>query len=217
MQNKIKKMAFIKARLFLTIFLLFSFNVFADTKIPSQLSFCIGSFSGSFSENEDNLKSTDGTSSSKAAPYSGTATSMPLEIGFEYFPNLKRSYFIKGSGPLVGSTPDRYFSVTSGVNFYFAQIGSEAKVSDFNFEMKIVPKFRYYAGPSVGIGYLVYNTTSATKNDLLFEIGLQGGVAYALSSKWGLKAEVGAARAIGVLVSSTIIKITLGITTPIVF
>lgn len=216
MQIKKYLLKLTRAAIFLS--LMTSSMTFAETKIPSLLSFSIGSFSGSFTENEDNLKSTDGTSSSTSStPYSGTASSMPLEVGFEYFPVLTRSYFIKGAGPLMGSTPDRYFSITSGVNFYFAQVASEAKVRDFNFEMKLQPKFRYYAGPAIGIGYLVYNTKSATKNDLLFELGLQGGVIYSLSPKWSLKAEIGAARAVGVLVSSTLIKITLGVATPITF
>ena len=83
-------------------------------------------------------------------------------------------------------------------------------ISDTNFEMKLIPKLRYYAGPSVGFGYIVYNTKSAIKNDLLFELGGQAGVIYTLNPVWALRAELGASRGIGALVSSTIIKILLG-------
>lgn len=185
---------------------------YADTKIPGQLSFSLGSITIAYSENPDKLETTDGSNSASSTPYSGSATAMPLELTYEYYPNLKRSYLVKASGPLMGTTADRYFNISGGLNFYFNQIGGQAKVSDFNFEMKLIPKLRYYAGPSLGIGYLVYNTKSATKNDILFEIGGQGGVLYTLNPKWGLKGELGFSRAIGVLVSASVIKILIGTT-----
>lgn len=184
---------------------------FADSKIPGQFTFAIGSISVNFTENPDKLTAEDTSSTTEAStPYAGTASAMPIAITYEYFPNLQRAYFIKAVGPLMASTPDRYYSATGGVNFYFGKVASSAIVSDMNFEMKLIPKLRYYAGPTVGLGYLVYNTKSATKNDTMFEIGGQGGVIYTLGPKWALRAELGAARGIGVLVSSTIIKILLG-------
>ena len=42
--------------------------------------------------------------------------------------------------------------------------------------------------------------------------GGQGGVVYTINQKWGRRVELGPARGIGVLVSSTIIKILLGTT-----
>ena len=189
---------------------LFSQVIWADSKIPGQLTFALGSISANYAENPDQLKSTDGTASATSTPYASTASAMPFAVTYEYFPNLSKAYFGKVVGPLMASTPDRYFSATTGVNFYFGKVASTAIVRDMNFEMKLIPKLRYYAGPAVGIGYLVYNTKSATKNDLLFEIGGQGGVIYTLNPKWAVRAELGAARGIGVLVSSTVIKILLG-------
>jgi hypothetical protein len=205
-RRKMKKLLFL-------ILISFSQMVLSDSKIPGVFTFSLGAISTNFSENPDQLKSTDDTATTTTeTPYTGTASAMPIVVGYEHFPNLKRAYFIRGVGPLLGSTPDRYFSVTGGVNFYFGHIGSNAVVRDFNFEMRIVPKFRYYAGPSIGVAYLVYNTKSATKNDTIFEIGGHGGVLYTINPIWGLRAELGAARGIGVLVSATIIKILLGAT-----
>lgn len=195
------------------ILVFFSQASLANSKIPGVLSFSIGSISANYTEKPDQLTATDGTSTTAAtSPFTGTASAMPIMVGYEYFPNLKRSYFVKGIGPFMASTPDSYFSLTGGVNFYFGHIASNAIVSDYNFEMKIIPKLRYYAGPSIGLGYLVYNTKSATKNDIMLEIGGHGGVVYTINPKWGLRAELGAARGIGALVSSTIIKILLGTT-----
>jgi hypothetical protein len=185
----------------------------AENTIPSVLTLSIGSISASIAENQDTTTASDGTTSSTTTdPYSGKASSMPIDIAYEYFPNLKRSYFLRGTGPLLASTPDRYFSTMAGANFYFGQVGTLAIVKDFNFEMKVVPKLRYYIGPAIGIGYVVYNTVSATKNDILLEIGGQAGAVYTLNPKWGLRAEMGGSKATGVLISSTIIKILLGTT-----
>ncbi len=184
----------------------------ATSQIPGQLSFCLGSISTNFTENPDKLESSDGSTTTASTQYAGTASSMPLVLGYEFFPNLKRSYFVSGAGPIMGTTPDRYYSAAFGINFYFGQVASQTVVSDLTFEMKMIPKFRYYAGPAIGIGYLIYNTKSATKNDVLFEVGGQGGVLYTVNPKWGLKGEIGASRGIGALVSGTIIKILLGTT-----
>jgi hypothetical protein len=191
---------------------LFSQSVLATSKIPDVLTFSIGSISANFTENPDELKATDGSTGTTVTPFAGTVSAVPIMIGYEIFPNLKRSYFINGVGPLMASNTGNYYSLIGGVNFYFSQIASNAVVSDYNFEMKIIPKFRYYAGPAIGIGYLVYNTKSATKNDIMFEIGGHGGVIYTINPKWGLRAQLGASRGIGVLVTSTIIKILLGAT-----
>jgi hypothetical protein len=187
-------------------------SAFTESTIPSVVSFSIGSISASLAENPDTLTSTDGTATTTEEPYTGKASSMPLDIMYEFFPNLKRSYFLRGSGPLLASTPDRYFSGLAGVNFYFGHVGTNAVVKDFNFEMKLIPRLRYYVGPTIGVGYLVYNTKSATKNDTMLEVGGQAGVVYTIKPKWGLRAEIGGARATGVLISSTIIKILIGTT-----
>lgn len=183
---------------------------FADSKIPGQFSFSIGSISANYAENPDKLTATDGTTAAATVPYSGTASAMPFALTYEYFPNLTRAYSLKIIGPFMATSKDKYYSGTFGLNFYFGKVATMAVVSDTNFEMKLIPKLRYYAGPSIGMGYLVYSTKSAIKNDILFEIGGQGGVIYTLGPAWSLKGELGAARGIGALVSSTIIKILLG-------
>ena len=198
-------------KFFIIILFFFSPSIFADSKIPGQFSFSIGSISANYAESATQ-SSTTGTSSTATTttPFSGTASSMPFAIGYEYFPNLQRAYFARVSGPLLGSTPDRYYSGTGGINFYFGKVASLAVVSDTTFEMKIIPKIRYYAGPSAGIGYIVYHTPDAIKNDLMFELGGQAGMLYTLNQKWSLRAEAGGARGIGALVSATIIKILIG-------
>jgi len=195
---------------FVALLLVTSNFSYADDKLPAQFSFSIGSISTTYTEQQSQIKPTDGTTTTTSTPYSGTAASMPLDVEFEYFTTLKRSYFIRAGGPVMASTPDRNFYLTSGVNFYFSSVGSPLYVSDQRMEIKIAPKFRYYAGPHLGASYLVYNTKSATKNDVIVELGGQGGVIYSLSPKWGLRAEANLSRGIGALVSSMTMKILLG-------
>lgn len=181
-----------------------------EDKLPAQFSFSIGSISTTYTEQQSQIKATDGSTTTTEAPASGTAASMPLDVEFEYFTTLKRSYFIRAGGPVMASTPDRNFYITSGINFYFSSVGSPLYVADQRMEIKIAPKFRYYAGPHLGGAYLVYSTKSATKNDITVELGGQGGVIYSLSPKWGLRAEANISRGIGALVTSMTMKILLG-------
>ena len=200
----------IKMKYILFTLLLCSISNLMFAKIPAQISFSIGSISSNYAESESSLESTDGTDNSANQPYSGTASSMPLDISFEYFNKISRSYFIKGTGPIMGSTPDRFFSVNIGTNFYFNQIGSQTVADDTNVSITIQPKYRYYAGPQIGVGYLVYNTKSQTKNDVMVDLGGQVGAIYTINDKWGLRGQLEFTRGIGALISSTTIKILLG-------
>lgn len=189
-------------------------QVYADGKIAGQLSFSIGSISTSYTEAESKITATNTptTTTEPAKAYSGTAASMPLDVQFEYFPTLKRSVFARAGGPVMASTPDRYFYFSTGMNFYFSSLGSPTYVSDQRIEVKLAPKFRYYAGPMIGASYLVYNTKSEIKNDVIVELGGQAGVIYSINPKWGVKAEANMSRGIGALLSSMTMKILLGTT-----
>ena len=188
-----------------------SFEANASSSIPSLLNFHIGSIAINYNENPDSLQATDNTTgTNESTPFSGTSSSLPFVMSYEYFPGLTKSYFGRVAGPIMGTTPDRYYSASIGVNFYFGQIAAKTVIKDTNYEMLVLPKFRYYAGPAIGLGYLVYNTKSSIKNDILFELGGQAGVLYSLNPKWALSGEIGGARAIGSLTSATVIKILIG-------
>lgn len=197
-------------KILISLFLFIFLGKNAMARMPAHLTFSIGSVSSSFTESESKLEATDGTKTTKVAPYSGAASSMPLDVGFEYFPLMKRSYFVRAGGPIMGSTPDRYIYSTIGANFYFNQIGSMTTLSDSKIEIKIEPKFRYYAGPQIGMGYLVYNTKSQTNNDVIIEAGGQAGAFYSINERWSLRGQLEFTRGIGALISSTTIKILFG-------
>lgn len=185
---------------------------YSFAKIPAQLTFSLGSISTNYAESESNLESTDGSGSTTQEAYSNTASSMPIEVGFEYYSSLKRSYFFKAGGPFMGSTPDRFFFGNTGINFYFSQIGSPILLQDEKLKISIQPKFRYYAGPQIGAAYLVYNTKSQTKNDIIVEVGGQAGAIYSINQKWGLRAQGEFTKGTGAIVGTTTIKVLLGAT-----
>lgn len=188
-------------------------HAYDTSGISPQITFNVGSVMSTFAENESQLETTDGTTGNSAEAAAGSSSSMSLDVMFEYFNSLKTSFFIRGMGPVVGTTADRYFSVVGGMNYYFGGIGSKTVFKDQDFEFKIIPKIRYYAGGSLGLGYLTYSTKSATKGDILLEIGGHGGMLYPISPKWAMRGELGLAKSVGVLVSSTEIKILIGATT----
>ena len=195
------------------IFLILVFNSlygYADTKVPGQLTVSIGSVSTNFSESQSKIQSTDGNSAAATQPYSGTASSMPIDVNFEYFTSLRKSYFVAAGGPVMASTPDRFFYTEFGMNFYLSALGAPTYVSDQKVEIRLAPKFRYYIGPMLGVSYLVYNTKSAIKNDVIVDLGGQAGVIYSVNSKWGLRAEGNFSRGIGALLSSMTMKIIVG-------
>lgn len=184
----------------------------ADDNFPIQLSFMTGTISTSFSESESTLEPSDGTDQATETPYSGSSSSLPIEFGGEIFSTPKRSYFLRGGGPLVASGTDRLFYVNTGINFYLSPLGSPLKVSTDKFNIRVIPKFRYYIGIQAGTSYLIYSTKSQTKSDILFELGGQGGGIYSISTQWGLKAEASIMKGTGALVSSMTMKVLLGAT-----
>lgn len=199
-------------RSLLLLMLLISTQSFADSPFPNQISFLTGNIGISYAESESPLVPTDGTPATESSAYSNSATAMPLVVEYEHFASLKRSYFINGAGPLVASTPDRVFSISSGVNFYLNEAGTIVNLSSEKVSYFSAPKFRYYIGPALGATYLVYNTLSQTKNDIIFNLGGHIGGIYTYNPKWGFKGELDFFKGTGALVITTTIQILIGVT-----
>lgn len=196
----------------LCFFLVFKTTAKAEHPYPSQLSFLTGNIGVSYAESESTLVSTDGTPTTTGQSYSNSATALPIALSYEYFSTQKRSYFISGIAPLMASTPDRIFSINGGVNFYFNKTGTIVHFSNDQLTFFSAPTFRYYAGANAGTTYLIYNTLSKKKSDIVFDLGGQAGAIYTYNPQWGIKGELGFDRGIGALVSTTTIKILIGAT-----
>lgn len=171
-----------------------------------QLTFSTGTISTSYAEKESGLDD----SAEEAA--SGSASALPVDLSFEFTVNESTSWFVRGIGPLVNSSPDSYFFGGAGVNFYFMSLSSTAVFKDTDIELMISPKWRYYWGLNAGMGNLVYRTETEKKNDTILEMGIHAGGIYSISKEWGLKAEGSFNRGVGSLTEVSTIKVLLGAT-----
>lgn len=174
-----------------------------------QLTISLGMVNASYTENKSSLNS---TSSSPAATASGSASVLPVDVLWEFYQSSKYSYYVRATAPLLTTGKDSYFSFNGGVNWYIKSLSSTGDFRDQNDIIQIIPKTRYYWGFGVGTGFLVYSTKTAKKSDLLADLSLHGGMIYSINSTWGIRAETGYARAIGVATTTSIIRAFIGFT-----
>lgn len=189
-----------KMKFYFSFFILFfTLNIQAKS-FHGVLTHNIGMVNLSLTENESTIEQTD-TSVSVSAPEEQASTavsSTSFQLQWEFKNQAKKSYFLKGTVPLMSSGGTGVFLGGVGINFYLNPLGSKYSFNIGGSQMVIIPKFKYYWGLSTGLGYVVYNTESAQKSDVFFDLGLQGGAVYGLGKKWGVKSEIIASRATGV-------------------
>lgn len=184
-------------------------NLFAGFD-NQQLSFLIGSINTSWSESSAELTVEDEDNVDE--PQSGSSSALPLEATWEYYVSPKKSYFIRGSVPLIPTGADRYFFAGGGMNFYFKSISSKGSYRDAIVDLKFIPQWRYYWGLDAGLVFLVYGTGTQQKGDISAELGGHVGVIYTINQNWGAKIEAGYSLGNGVATSSNNIKVLLGAT-----
>jgi hypothetical protein len=177
------------------------------------ISFSLGSLGTTYTESQSTIKS----STASSTPAAGAASTVPLDMCYEFIASESKSYFFEIIGPLLPSSEDRYFYGGGGMNFYFKSVSSPSYYSDQNFNLTILPTWRYYWGLDGGAAYLIYSTKTAKKSDILGEIGAHVGTHYAINKTWSLRGQLGFARGVGVLTSATTIKILIGISRPVDF
>ncbi len=174
----------------------------------------VGMFNLNLTENTSTLSSTDstieeeGTTAAEAISSSVTA----FEVNYEFLIYPKKSFFVTAIVPLVSQDGSGIFMGNVGVNFYLNTMSTVFSFNDKGTSIAITPKFRYYWGGSTGIGYVVYNTISAKKSDVFFNLGLHGGGVYNFKKSWGIRGEVGLGRGTGVATSSISLKFLVGAT-----
>ena len=179
--------------------------IFAETKMLNELSTSLGIVIVNYAENE---KSIEGENVSEAA--SGSISTINASISYKIPSGLRRAFSVTGSVPLLPSSEGSYLSLQGGYEFYFTDLGSELELYNSGTSLKVSPRLRYYAAAELGAGFLTYNTLSATKTDILFEMGGSGGLMYKVSKKINLKTSVGVYRGTGVVTSGFIIKAFVG-------
>lgn len=160
-----------------------------------------------FKENASTLTRENGTT---ASAYSGKSSVLPVFLQYEMFRDEKSSYYVQAILPLLTTSKDSYTNAGAGMNFYYKSLSSVGNFSDSSVTLVIKPVWRYYWGLDLGLGYLVYNTLTAKKSDILAEIGPHAGVIYTVNDDYTVKLEASFARALGVQTNASVTKLMIG-------
>jgi len=163
-------------------------------------------------ENESALEATDTSIEieDESETTSVAAAVTVFEFNYDFLQTESRGFFFKGVVPLVSAGGSSAFLGAAGMNWYFNGAPSVFSYNNLGSTVYLIPKFRYYAGGSLGVGYVIYDTESAKKSDIYFDLGFHGGVLYNFGRKWGMRAELGMGRGTGVTTNSMGMKVFIG-------
>lgn len=128
---------------------------------------------------------------------SGSLSTIGLKLKWEMAFNQKRSVSLQGGIPLTGTGGSNYAFFGACYQFYLGGSSSKFVHGEGGAQVSYIPKFRYYVGPFLGLGYIVYVAQDKQKSDTLADIGAMGGMSLKLTQSWDLKADIAATRGIG--------------------
>ena len=209
-------MGICSVKLLSAIIFILSLNIYAnDNGFHNVLSFNVGMISHSVTENESTLVKTDDTVAEEEDTEDSSATAVStisFNLNWEFETREDKSFFVEAYVPMMTSGGAGVFLGGVGMNWYLNDLGSKYTYMLNGTELTIIPKFKYYWGASTGIGYVIYNTESAKKSDIFFDLGIHGGGVYGFSNTKGVKFEIGASRATGVATTGIKMNLFLGIT-----
>jgi len=186
----------------LLTFLVLTISIQANELKPIFTS-SVGMFILNVNENASGISTTDTTVTAQGDVLASTSISaLSLQFNYEFKTFSNKSYFVKLVTPLVTDGGQGVFLGALGFNYFFGSIGSLLNIKGDNFDLTLMPTYRFYIGASVGPGYLLYNTDSKKKGDVFLNIGVHVGYSYNFSDKWSLMIEGGAGKGSGSLTSS---------------
>lgn len=186
-----------------------------DAGFHDVINFSMGMISHSVTENESTLVQTDDSvqaDEEATAAAASSVSAISFNLNWEFKTEQKKSYFVEAYVPMMTTGGAGVFLGGVGMNWYLNDLGSKYTYVQNGTELTIIPTFKYYWGASTGVGYVVYNTESAKKSDVFFDLGIRGGGVYGFSSNKGIKLELGASRATGVATTGIKINFFLGLT-----
>lgn len=195
---------------FIFIFIVPSFAL-ANERFSPILNFSFGMVNLAVTENQSTLVATDTDVDIPETTAGAAAASVTaFELNYEFAQTQKRGFFGKAIVPLMSADGSGVFQGNIGVNFYLNSLSTTFSVIEAGGQFRVKPKMRYYWGLSTGVGYLVYNTESAKKSDVFFDLSLHGGGGYTFSDRWGMRAELSVGRAVGSATTSIATKLLIG-------
>jgi len=199
------------------LFILYGNVALGDSNFHQMITTSLGMVNVSVTENASSLSSassstsTTTTDSNVSTPSSVSASVISLDLVYEFSHFNQKSYFIRATAPMLSSDGSGFFAGSIGMNFYFSSLASLYSFNDNGSTLSINPTMRFYWGTNAGVGFLVYNTTTAKKSDLIFDLELHGGGIMNFKKEWGLRGEAGLSRGTGVSTSTIAMKIFIGL------
>lgn len=175
-------------------------------------SYSIGMVNVNVTENESSLVSTDDSETEEIEETPSAVSAISFNFNYEFIFEQQRSFFVKATVPMMTTEGAGAYVGGLGFNWYLNDLGTKYSINIGGSEIVMVPKFRYWWGASGSIGYLVYNTESAKKSDVFFDIGIHAGVGYNLGEKWGLRSEATIGKGTGVNTSTMNMSLLVGLT-----
>jgi hypothetical protein len=187
---------------------LFIPHVWAGELIEKEISYNIGLVNASYVESQSTLTGKNVTQAS-----SGSISSISGQINYKFAPGLERSSYFSGTFPLLPNPTGSYFGAHFGSEFYFGtSSGSKVNYSHSGTSIKLKPKNLFFWSLEGGLGYLVYNTVTAKKTDILLDLGANLGMLYTFSERVRLRGTLGMTRGTGVATTTMEMKAFAGVT-----
>ena len=201
----------LKALTFLMAFIIV--NVCSGQGYHDMISYNVGMVNLTVAENESSIKQTDTsvtTTDTSTKGSSSAVSAISFQLSWEFKTYSKLAYFTKLSVPLMSGQGTGVFGGDVGFSMYLNPLGAKYSYVQNGTTLVIIPKFKYYWGAFGGTGYVVYNTESARKSDVFFNLGVHGGMVYSMGDRWGFKAEIAASRTTGVATTGIMMNLFMG-------
>lgn len=187
------------------IILFSSVGVLAKEFFYDELVFSVGMTMTNITENQKTIQGEN-----VAEAVSASVSTISGHVQYKFSSSLKRSYYANVTFPLLPGTTGSYISAGGGVEFYLSDLSSKFGFYDEGTQIVFTPKLRYFWGAEADIAYVVYHSETATKTDMLLELGILGGGAYVFSDKWTIKGSLAAFKGTGVVSSGMTIRFVVG-------
>lgn len=144
----------------------------------------------------------------QVVPASGSVASISGMLHYRFKSMGNRAWYGQFTFPLI-TGEGTYISAGGGMEFYWGEAHSRTILQDATTSLVLSPVSRYFTYLELNLGYLAYTTETAKKNDTLLELGGGGGLSRRVG-KWTLRAQLGAARGVGVITSTIGMKFLFG-------
>jgi hypothetical protein len=174
-----------------------------EVRYKDQVSFSLGMVNSAFSQSEETVA--DGSIAS-----SGSVAVISFDLSHEIFSERKKSYFYRVTGSGVAGEVSKYYGASGGRRYYFGADGTSSTFTEKGIKISTTPMFRYYAGWTGGVFYMVYQTEKEVRSDVGVEFGGLAGLLYSRDNKSSYKMEMTALKGSGVETTSINFQVFFG-------